>query len=772
MKCPPCLTDTPATTYLTTLQNHFKKGRPALFCAAMMLGAILLFGCSDSGGSGPPGPAGPAGPTGPSIPPAATTSETCSVCHSEGKIADIAVAHPDPTGQNVTISIFNLTNAGGIPVVSFSAATDAGPVTDLAIGDLQFMMADKVPAGTTTMSWGTWDTDYFERWARERVSSSDPVGVLDTTNAANGNYTYTFATGFGSPGAREVAPDYDPAHTQRLFIVLRGGNHVDTSGDVVTNNSVGFLDFVVPAVGAAAAELVSQRLFVTADACKKCHGAPFQQAAHASTYLDTRACVICHSPLGVYGDIMQEDNAYLPVLVHQIHAAIDNPAFEEEIRGLGFGAVTYPQEIADCVACHSNPSDLNLGTGDQIDHWKTSPSTDVCGSCHTNVDFATGENHAGGPQMNNDFCIACHKPTGAPNPPVGANVTDAHDTAPDAVYHPTPENIPEFKVNLDITKPINGSYYTAGEAPQVRVTLTDYATGIAVPSAVYTTPQGDAGVKGGGLNVASVYVYGPRARSVPVLATGTITDPAFDSETDTPTQGHDLFVGGTDPLVTTDDGGFGYQLLKIPADMTAGTYMVRVRIGDKGRISDSNYRIESIAFTNIQIGTATAEEKVAGNPPYEPDMTTVAPFPDSSTCVDCHGTGTAPFHDARHAVVFDTDQCLACHDQSGNFAIPIANRVHAVHSANPEGDIYVINGGSISSRDWSDVTYPQNIQSPVTGHVADDGLPRCVGCHASGDVTYKTLPYMAPCVGCHANGANTINNMPDIDHMRQNGGPY
>jgi hypothetical protein len=214
-------------------------------------------------------------------------------------------------------------------------------------------------------------------------------------------------------------------------------------------------------------------------------------------------------------------------------------------------------------------------------------------------------------------------------------------------------------------------------------------------------------------------------------------------------------VLGSDPQVTTDFTGFGYQLLPIPADMTPGTYMVRVRIGDYGRISDSNYRIESIAFTNIQIGTDTVEDKVAGD-----------------ACINCHGTGTAPFHDARHAVVFDTDQCLSCHDQSDNFAIPIANRVHAVHSANPEGDIYVINGGSVSSRDWSGITYPQNILSIVTGHATDDGLPRCVGCHTSGDVTYKTLPYMMPCVGCHANASSPTNANGDLDHMRQNGGPF
>jgi OmcA/MtrC family decaheme c-type cytochrome len=699
----------------------------------MMLGAILLFGCSGGGGSGPAGPAGPTGPSSPENPPPVATTETCSLCHGTGKIADIAVSHPDPTGQAVTLDPITLTNTGGIPEVSFHAATDAGPVTDLTLDDVRFMIATLVPADTQTIgypstgSWGKWDTPYFERWAYERSGTDRsgnpyPHGVFDDSDAANGNYTYTFVTGFNSTEALAAAPDYNAADTQRLVITASGSNDPVT-GFAITNNTVGFLDFVTPAGGGPVTTSVSQRLFVTADACKKCHSQEFVEAAHADTYLDTRTCVVCHSPLGTYGTTMQEDNAYLPLLIHQIHAAIDNPAFEDQINGMGFGAVTFPQNVEKCVICHTT-SGLDLGTGNKIDNWKNHPTAEICGSCHTDVNFATGENHPGGPQ-GNDACKVCH----LNGTSFSKSVVQAHDTTPTGV------NVPEFDVTLTITTPVNGSYYVAGEAPEVRVTLKNPG-GSAVAPAVYTTPQGAAGVTGGGLNVASAYVYGPRAKSVPVLATGTITDPAFDSATDTPTQGHDLFVGGADPQVTTDGSGFGYRLLPIPADMKAGTYMVRVRIGDYGRVGTGNYHIESIAFTNIQIGTATVEDKVAGD-----------------ACINCHGTGTAPFHDERHAVVFDTDQCLGCHDQSGNFAIPIANRVHAVHSANPDGDLYVINGGDPSSRDWSDVTYPQDIST-------------CVTCHSSGDTTYKTLPYMMPCAGCHVG-------QPDVlAHMRQNGGPF
>jgi OmcA/MtrC family decaheme c-type cytochrome len=714
----------------------------ALFCI-MILGTILLAGClkEDMGPPGSPGPPAPNEPTVPDGGPTAT-GETCRACHGTGKISAIAETHPGP-GMDVTLSDIILTNPAGTPSVSFNAATDDGPVTDLVFDDIRFYIADLVPADTPTAGGGTWSSPYFERWAYESTSSGTPTGIFDTTDAVNGNYTYTFVTGFGSAAALAEAPDYSETHTQRLVFTVAG--HYDADGYAVTNNAVGFLDFVTPTDGGAVTTSVSQRMFVTTGACTKCHGEPFQQAFHATTYPDTLACVICHSPLGPDGDRMQDDSAYLSVFIHKIHAAMDitrkstgEPLFGEAVRGLGYNAVTYPRDIENCVVCHSNPNNLALGSGDNIDNWMNNPTAEVCGSCHVDVDFTTGENHEGGIRPNNT-CAVCHPATGIG---FGMSVTEAHEKTP-----PDEMNVPEYNVNLDITPPVNGSYYVAGEEPEVRVTLTDYATGNPVDSTIYTTGQDDPGVSGGGLSVAGLYVYGPRTEPVPVLATDTVTDPDFDNSTDTPTQAHSLFVGGNDTLVTTDSSSFGYQLLEIPDGMTAGTYMVRVRIGDYGRINDVDYHIESTAFTTIQIGTATVSPKVAGN-----------------ACISCHGTETAPYHEIRHASVFDTDECLSCHDQSGNHAIPLANRLHALHSTNSAGDIYNIQGGS---RDWSHVTFPQNIQSFLTGQLTDDGLPRCVGCHTSDADTYKTMPYMMPCVGCHANPE-----FSDIEHMRQNGGPF
>jgi len=160
-------------------RSHSKKGKYALFFAVTIVGAFLLTGCAgDDGATGPPGPPGATGATGPAGPgpdgSSATTDESCVVCHSAGKIADISLAHPDPTGKDVTLSNITLANVGGVPVVTFHLATDTGPVTDVTFGDVRFYIADLVPADTAT-KWGTWSSPYFERWAYERSSTAGAI---------------------------------------------------------------------------------------------------------------------------------------------------------------------------------------------------------------------------------------------------------------------------------------------------------------------------------------------------------------------------------------------------------------------------------------------------------------------------------------------------------------------------------------------------------------------------------------------------------------------
>ena len=795
-------------------RDHLKRGGCLLLCTVMILGVSLLIGCGsgDTGATGAQGATGPAGPAGPAG--TSTTAESCAVCHGTGMVADIAVKHPDDpafTGAQVTISNVIVTNNAGILDVSLHLewSADNTPVTGLTengtpvaitVDNFRFYAATLVPAGTPTdptgHDWGTWDTDYWERWVQERTPGSTgyPQGTLDDSDAANGNYTYTFATQLGSAEALLDAPDYDESQAQRIMIRFDGRDD-----DNITQRTTAFADFTTPQGGGPVTALDPQRQFVTAEACEKCHSPNWERAAHASGYRDIRACVMCHSPLGFdhletdpvdanRGQFMQDNDTYASVFFHKIHAAIDIPHWSNRIDGRGYGAVTFPQvdaneELRNCVICHVDLTNDGAGGGlgtqtFQIDKWKTHPTAEICTSCHTDVDPINNTGtvpHEGGQQTNAD-CHVCHQSSGL-STSVVAPIPAAHDITPrvagtngtrDDGY--LPENIPEFDVTLTITDPAAGpgTYYDVGEEPEVRVTLKHHATGLPVDPAVYTANQDTPGVTGGGLSEAYLQVYGPRAMAVPVLATDSTTDPNWIKAGSVPGDIEDehemFFVGGTDPRVTTDATGFGYRLLAIPADMKPGTYMLRVAVADYGRVGSGNYHIDSTAFMNIQIGTATVEPKVAGD-----------------ACINCHGLGTAPFHDERHSVFFDTDQCLACHHDTGHdigervHGVPLANRVHAVHSANREGDIYAysLNNDTVGTgRDWSDVTFPREIQNCNTCHNSqyDVATNTFMG-------TYKTYPYMMPCSGCHVGASNDIQGdlpfIPNVvDHMRQNGGPW
>jgi hypothetical protein len=788
---------------------QLKWGGCSLLCTVMILVVSLLIGCGSSGDTGATGPPGPPGET-TIITETTTTDESCAVCHGAGKIADIAVEHPDDpafTGAQVTISNVTVTNPAGNLVVSLHLAwsADGTPVTLIdgappTVDMFRFYAATLVPAGTATQ-WGTWDTDYWERWVQERAASSStvyPQGTL--VDNGGGDYTYTFATALGAAALAD-APDYDESQVQRIYIRFDGRDD-----DNITQRATAFADFTTPAAGGAVTALDPQRQFVTAEACEKCHSPNWERAAHASGYRDIRACVMCHSPLGFdtlanedRGQFMQDNDTYASVFFHKIHAAIDIPFWrtppEDRIRGEGYAAVTFPQvdaneELRNCVICHVDLTNDGAGGGlgtqtFQIDKWKTHPTAEICTSCHTDVDPINNTGpvpHEGGSQTNAN-CTVCHQSSGNTTS-VSVPIPAVHDITPrvagtngtrDDGY--LPENIPEFDVTITIRDPATGveypedHVYTEVDDVEVRVTLKHHVTGLDVDPAVYTASQDIAGVTGGGLHEAYVQVYGPRAMAVPVLATDSTTDPNWINAGSVPGDIEDehemFFIGGTDPRVTTDATGFGYHLLPIPADMKPGTYMVRVAVADYGRVGSGNYHIDSTAFMNIQIGTATVEPKVAGD-----------------ACINCHGLGTAPFHDERHSVFFDTDQCLACHHDTGHeigervHGVPIANRVHAVHSANAEGDIYnyhVHEGEDVvPTRDWRDVTFPREIQNCNTCHNSqweyDEKITTFMG-------TYKTYPYMMPCSGCHVGASNDVQgDLPftpnTLDHMRQNGGPW
>jgi hypothetical protein len=531
-------------------------------------------------------------------------------------------------------------------------------------------------------------------------------------------------------GDLALAPEFDATHVQRLMI--RIGDISDVPGTPDLSREAAIVEFVIPADGVATGilsqdEATFSRAIVPQEACTACHGDPLQSAAHGSGYQTPQGCVICHTPIGnQYGDTMQFDDAWLAALIHGIHSArgdfpalVRNPTDQGTIDDWDFSEVTYPQDIRECGKCHIAGSGLA-----QADNWKTNPTIETCTTCHDVTFSGPAPTHSGGAQTNGVFpannCALCHPSDGTG---VGQSVSGAHAVVYDR------DNL-LYNVNISLSPDANADgVYEVGEAIVVTATVD-------VPGFDYL--NADTAF----LRSANLYVYGPRAKAVPVLTPGSTTDPAFVPPThigegNPPDQGVSL-LDATDPNVLTDATGFKYQLLEVTAAMPAGTYMVQTnsdfsatgdRTTDGRHIGPRFYPLDGWELVNFQVKTATEELKVAGE------------------CTSCHEQRN--FSTFAHRSYFGTDGCLACHDQSGNHADPLTNRVHAVHAASVTGDLL--------NRDWSEITFPRNLNAS------------CAACHNSGNDSHRMNPggtWGFACIGCHGDRPGAF------DHMQQMGAPF
>jgi hypothetical protein len=660
------------------------------------------------------------------------TEESCNVCHGvtgwDG--IEINVVHPPPREKPIVSNIVVARSAGDVLTVTFSVRDAAGdPVEGIGLvapssgSDLRVYMADIVPAGTATVNLpqSTWPQDYLELWAEER---GNDAGVV-IAEPAPGDYSFTMVAtpaAIGGPNA----PEGDLTHTQRVYV------RADARDFGVYNRTIGVADFIMPAAGADTGILDNGdtiRTIVDASACTACHGDPLERASHGGGYQSPQVCNLCHSPIGSFdeggvliGDGMQESGFWLASLIHGIHTATLVGTWPGETPA-DFTEVTYPKNIKDCGACHFDAGQ------DLADSWKDNVTIEGCTTCH-DVTFGAAATHSGGTQ-NNSGCVICHPADGNG---FGQSVSVAHEVT---TLKTDPSGAggdisltPNYTASITLSDDANADgVYEAGEAILVTVTASNAAAGD------YTNPAGP-------YTIANLYVYGPRnTHPLPVLTTGSTTDPAYDPAVDgAPDQGRSMLISAaaTDAQVLTDDAGFKYQLFAIPADLEPGTYMVMTYVtalADCTGVYRGNTCIDGWALTTFQVGTATPDEKIAGE------------------CTNCHDQ--SDWGSMFHRSYFGTDGCNACHDQSGNYAKPITNRVHAVHSASEFGDLGSIQPPDANPRDWSEITFPRNILS-------------CEACHNSGSVHYNTLPHTwgAPCLGCHG----------DTDgirgHMEQNGSDF
>ena len=351
------------------------------------------------------------------------------------------------------------------------------------------------------------------------------------TNHNDGSYTYVFHTNLTSATMGTTPVTYERNRTHRVVIMM--GGHSGATADA-------HLDFVPD--GSA---LTERRDIIQTSACQSCHGEN-QFHGHGGDRLSIETCASCH----VQGasDAQSGNSLELRVMIHKIHAGgelsvvagpdgilYDDPATtanEAADNGQyaiwGYNTtrnswehVEFPAVLQNCQKCHQ-------GTGAQVDNWMNRPSRAACGSCHDDINFATGTNHPGGMQTDDGTCGTCHHASGAQGP-IQAPISTVHDWTTRDV-----RNNAEFTAAITMTPPANGTHYVRGEAPVVSIVLHDAVTGDLInhttlaedptaegcPGPTTANPfGGPCPPRDGLLRGANLFVEGPRAHRNPVLTT-------------------------------------------------------------------------------------------------------------------------------------------------------------------------------------------------------------------------------------------------------------
>jgi len=288
----------------------------------------------------------------------------------------------------------------------------------------------------------TWFTSYWQSTSTNATTgfvSTHPSGDSGgtTKTVAVGEYIYTFGN---------KATGFDPTLTNRLIIY---GSRNLTTWDLGTSYADAWFDFVPNG-----SKVTVTRDIVRTASCNKCHDS---LAFHGGTRRDVQVCVVCHQPQNTDSN---GNSADMKVMIHQIHMGSQLPSVQAgtpyQLGSTDWSTVVLPSDPRRCQFCHESTTGAT-----QASNWETNPSRAACGSCHNDVNFASGKNHAGGlPQANDSQCSQCHVPNDGGE--FDASIEGAHVMPENSVQVPG--------LNVAITKVTNTN---AGQAPIVTFTVKD-----------------------------------------------------------------------------------------------------------------------------------------------------------------------------------------------------------------------------------------------------------------------------------------------------------
>ncbi len=693
---------------ISRLRENAGFGRGRQVFSAVLIGlALALAGCDgDDGATGPqgdPGPQGPPGPPGGSLP---TVAEAETII---AEITDVAVDSP--------------------PVVEFRLMDERGQgLIGLPASSIRFTVAKLVPGTDGNAS--AWQS-YINRIAEAGEGPHTEDEVQATREAAtpdrlvdngDGSYQYTFETDITNV-TDPIAVDYEDKLTHRVGLEIRGFVPVDNPT----------YDFV-PAGGG----VQSTRKIVETDTCNNCHD---RLAEHGNGRFETDYCMTCHNPGST--DAYSGNTVDFKVMVHKIHRGANLPSVQAGgsyvIEGTDFSHVVFPQDIRNCRNCHNED---NAATPDAI-NWIAQPTMEACGSCHDNVNFATGENHFdGAPAVSNADCQSCH----------GEGKFASADKVHRLLEQEAAQKYQYNIVEVTDTGP--------GQTPTVTFSVTNPLNN----DEPYDIQNDQPFVEGGGASRLSIDIAW---NTIDYSNTGGGTPPSRAVEL------NPLFGGSTD----NGDGTFSITSgVALPADLT-GTLAVGIE-GHPAEDVDGEPGVERLPVTGeVDYFAVTDDTPV-------PRREVVA----IENCNVCHQK--LSLHGSNRTDKIEL--CVLCHNPNGTDigrrapagvdasnsldgkdeeTIDFKHMIHAIHA----GDIVVYGFGG-NPNDYREVEFPGQLNNCENCHEEDTYYPVNqafvlattidTGLDLADPLDDANIsPTSSACSGCHRSATAA-------SHMNLNGGSF
>jgi OmcA/MtrC family decaheme c-type cytochrome len=545
-------------------------------------------------------------------------------------------------------------------------------------------------------------TQFVSYITRQRSSADGKITVTQATGetggvhtkVTDGEYVYTFAA--------KLPKTYDPTLTHRVGMY---GNRNLTEFDLGTNYASAVFDWV-PAGGTPA-----PREVIKTASCDKCHD---QLSFHGGSRRGMEICIMCHQPQTSEASAGQTVD--MKVMVHKIHMGSQLPSViakgKYAIGNTDWSTVVLPSDPRRCTECHESTTGAA-----QADAWFTNPSRAACGSCHDDVNFATGDKHVTLPQVDDSQCASCHIPKGELE--LDASIKGAHVIPNESATAPG--------IVITLVKVDNG---TAGNKPTITFTLKDKSGAPIDPSTLVTSP-----------NKISFNIAGPTTDYGNTTFAG-VTTPGYNSE------------AAAALSKCGQDGTCTYTFTHaIPAD-AKGTFAIGV---------EARRALVVLPGTVKQVSTQYgADNKVIyfsvdGSPVVKRRAVV-----DIAKCNQCHVRLSLHGENRNQ-----TEYCVFCHNPSNTSTtvsgIDFSVMVHSIHFGNnlaAAGATY-----KIGTADFSGVRYPA---FSLTGRPND--TTNCEMCHIAGTEAVFPIglnPVKAPnflldpapattaaCAACHVTRSN------------------